>query len=90
MDLQHNQVSSNSVYEVIPTHTKGYHCGISHMQPSYLLVFSGRRHKQYILNEVFIALYNVCLVLTEGNTVILSSITRKENVVSFLGHHTVF
>ena len=57
------------MYKIFPTHTKWYHSGISHMQPSYLLVFSGSQHKQYILNEVIIALYNVCLILTEGNTV---------------------
>ena len=69
MHLQHNQVSSNSVSEVIPTYTKWYHSW--HWSHATILspCRSGSRHKQYILNEVIIALHNVCLVLTEGNTV---------------------
>ena len=50
MHLQHNQVSSNSVHEVIPTHTKWYHSSNSHMQPSYneslSTIMSGRTFEQ--------------------------------------------
>ena len=47
------------------------------------LFFSGRWHKQYILNEVIIALYNVFLVLTEGNTVnsVFYNQERKDGLV---------
>ena len=72
MHLQHNQVLSNSVYEVIPTHTKWYHSWHwSHaiiLSPCFFRMLA-TWHTQYILNEVIIALHNICLVLTEGNTV---------------------
>ena len=69
MHLQHNQVSSNSVSEDIPTHTKWYHSW--HWSHGTILYpcLSGSQHTQYILNEVIIALHNIILVLTEGNTV---------------------
>ena len=68
MHLQHNQVSSNSVHKVIPTHTNGTILALVTCNHLISLFFSGSRQKQYILNEVIIVLYNVCLVLTEEET----------------------
>ena len=59
MHLQHNQqhIQNGTILELVTC---------NHLVS---LFFSGSRHNQYILNEVIIALYNVFLVLIEGNTV---------------------